>query len=160
MKRTIFVGLLVLSFLLVPVAMAANAHFINASASIDKSGNLVVSWKEAGLANDQQISYVASANATATYACLNGGGKHPQASNKATVDGPVSGTGTFSSGKNGQITASLTVAPPGPGSFSCPSGQKLVLASVSYTSIALTDTTNGVTAAIPGSLSMTFYNLP
>lgn len=159
MKRTIFVGLLVLSFLLVPVAMAANAHFINASASIDKSGNLVVSWKEAGLANDQQISYVASANASATYACLNGGGKHPQASNKVTVDGPVSGTGTFSSGKNGQITASLTVAPPGPGSFSCPSGQNLVLASVSYTNISLTDTTNGISAAIPGSLSMTFYIL-
>jgi len=52
-------------------------------------------------------------------------------------------TGTFSSGKNGQVTASLTVSPP-PSDITCPPGQSLELASVSYTNVVLTDTTNDV----------------
>ncbi|HBY92561.1 MAG: hypothetical protein M5U01_31900 [Ardenticatenaceae bacterium] len=145
--------------LVVPAALAANPHFINASANLDQNGNLVVSWKEAGLGDNQLIDYTASADATATYACINGGGKHPQATNKETVSGPVSASGTFSSGKNGQITASLTVPPPDKGDFSCPPGQRLVLASVSYTNVSITDTTNGITEPIPGTFSKTFFEV-
>jgi hypothetical protein len=43
--------------------------------------------KEAGLGDNQLVDYVASADASATYACINGGGKHPQAQNKETVNG-------------------------------------------------------------------------
>lgn len=61
---------------------------------------------------------------------------------------------------NGQITQSLTVAPPAATPF-CPPGQTEVLASVSYTNIQITDTTNGVTAsATPSSLSATFFVCP
>jgi hypothetical protein len=63
------------------------------------------------------------------------------------VAGPVSATDTFNSGKNGQVTASLTVSPP-PSDISCPPGQSLELASVSYTNVTLTDTTNGVSIAV------------
>ena len=113
--------------------------------------------KEAGLGNNQNISYVASADATAEYACLNGGENHPKAANKETVSGPVSAEGTFNSGQNGQITQSLTLQPPGPGDFTCPNGQTLVLASVSYVNVAITDTTNSITEAISGSFSQVFY---
>jgi hypothetical protein len=41
-----------------------------------------------------------------------------------------------------------------PGSFTCPSGQKLVLAAVSYTNIVLTDTNNSLTDNL-GSVSRT-----
>lgn len=141
-------------------AFAQSPHFISASAAFQGSGpNLTVSFKEAGLGNNQLITYRASANATAVYACINGGGNHPKATNKETVSGPVSATGTFSSGKNGTVSASLTLSPPGPGSFSCPSGQKLVLASVSYTNVAITDTTNNVSQSISGTFSRTFYTL-
>jgi hypothetical protein len=136
-------------------ALAASPHFINTSASVDNAGNLVVSWKEAGLGDNQLISYTVSADASATYYCLNGGGKHPQAANKETVNGPVSGSGTFSSGKNGQITASLTVSPPGPGDFSCPPGQRLVLGDVTYMNITLTDITNGISVFL-GTISRIF----
>jgi hypothetical protein len=125
-------------------AFADSPHFIRASGAINNDGSLTVSWKEAGLGNNQNIDYALTADATATYVCINGGGKHPQASNKETVSGPVSATGTFNSGKNGQITASLTVQPPGPGDFSCPPGQMLELASVTYTNVTLTDMTNGI----------------
>jgi hypothetical protein len=160
MKRITFVSLLILSFLAAPVALAASPHFINASASVDNAGNLVLSWKEAGLGDNQLIDYTASADSNGYYACINGGGKHPQAANKSAFEGPVSGSGTFSSGKNGQITAGLTVAPPGPGGFSCPNGQRLVLACVTYSNIALTDTTNMITADVSGSVSRTFFALP
>jgi len=126
---------------------AQNAHFIRATSSLTNDGNLVCSWKEAGLGNNQLIQYTCSADATATYVCVNRGGGNPSAQNKTTVSGPVSESGEFSSGKNGQITQSLTVQPP-PSDISCPPGQSLELASVSYDNVVLTDTTNGVSISL------------
>jgi hypothetical protein len=142
------------------IASAASPHFVRASASGPNSaGQLLVSFKEAGLGDNQLITYVASADATATYACINGGGRHPQATNKETFSGPVSATGTFRSGRNGSISQTLTLNPPSAGSFSCPPGQRLVLASVSYTNVAITDTTNDVTEGIPGTFSRVFFDV-
>lgn len=154
----VLLSVLVMLALSMSVALADSPHFISASASGPNSaGQLIVSFKESGLGNNQLITYVASADATATYACINGGGNHPQASNKETVSGPVSASGTFSSGKNGTISQSLTLNPPSAGSFSCPSGQRLVLAFVSYTNVAITDTTNSVTESIPGTFSACLF---
>ena len=73
---------------------------------------LTVKFEEAGLSTNQTIDYLLSADASATYVCVNKGGSNPSAQNKTTVSGPVSEEGTFSSGKNGNVTASLTVSPP------------------------------------------------
>jgi hypothetical protein len=96
------------------VASAQNAHFVNVSGELNNDGSLSCKWKEAGLGNNQLIDYVCSADGTATYVCVNKGGANPSAQNKTTVSGPVSAEGTFNSGKNGQITASLTLEPPHP----------------------------------------------
>jgi hypothetical protein len=133
-------------------ALATSPHFVRADAQLS-GANLVVSFKEAGLGTNQLITYVANADATATYVCVNRGGGNPSASNKTTVSGPVSATGTFSSGKNGQVTASLTLMPPGPGGFTCPNGQSREIAQVTYTNVSITDTTNGVTESIPGTFA-------
>lgn len=125
-----------------------NEHFIRASGSLNNNGSLTVSFKEAGLGTNQLIDYTLTADATATYVCVNRGGANPSAQNKTTVAGPVSASGTFFSGKNGQVTASLTVNPP-PSDISCPPGQSLELASVTYTDVVLTDTTNNVSIAVP-----------
>jgi hypothetical protein len=135
--------------LAVPVALAVSPHFISASATLNANGTLTANFKEAGLGTNQNINYTLTANATATYVCVNKGGSNPSAQNKTTVAGPVSATGTFSSGKNGNVTASLTVSPP-PSDISCPKGQTLQLAQVSYTDVVVTDTTNGVSEPIPG----------
>lgn len=136
-----------------PAALAVSPHFISASAKVD-GANLVVSFKEAGLGNNQLITYTASADATATYVCVNKGGANPSASNKTTVSGPVSATGTFSSGKNGNIDESLTLTPPpAPSTFSCPKGQSKQTAEVTYTNVSITDTTNNITEPIPGTFS-------
>jgi len=121
-------------------ALADSPHFISeGSASILSSGAYQVSnFKEAGLGNTVSTeSITLSATATATYACINGGGNHPSAANKETVTSPVSNTGSFPV-RNGSTTGTLTVGPPGPGSFSCPGGQKLKLAFVSYSGVMLT----------------------
>lgn len=138
-------------------ASADTGHFHSATSAVDSSGALVVSWDERGLGNGD-VSYTLSADATAVYACINGGGNHPQASNKETVSGPVTASGTFAADKNGRVVASLTAGPPGPGAFSCPNGQRLVLASVSYTNIVLTDTTNGVSINVADA-SRIFFNV-
>jgi hypothetical protein len=161
MRRFAIAALLAMLMLVLSVsaAFAASPHFISASASFQGTGpNLNVSFKESGLGNNALITYVASADGTAVYACINGGGNHPKASNKETVNGPVSATGTFSSGKNGTISQTLTLSPPSAGDFTCPSGQKLVLAFVSYTNVSIADTTNGVTESIPGTFSRCFVD--
>jgi hypothetical protein len=138
---------LALLALMATAAFAQNEHFVRASGSLNNDGSLTVSFKEAGLGTNQNIDYALTADATATYVCVNRGGANPSAQNKTTVAGPVIATGTFNSGKNGQVTASLTVSPP-PSDISCPPGQSLELASVTYTNVVLTDTTNNVSIAL------------
>jgi hypothetical protein len=138
-----------------PAALADSPHFIKASATINSSGQLVCSFKEAGLGTTLTTANVTcSADATAVYQCFNNGGQHPKAGNKETVGGPVSNGGPFPV-RNGQTTGSITVSPPGPGDFSCPNGQTLFLESVSYTNIVLSG--EGATADVPGTLSATLH---
>src|SRR5215217_3141984 len=138
MRKFVAVSVIALAFLglVSTAAYAVSPHFVRASGTLNSDGSLTVSFKEAGLGTNQNIDYVLSADATATYVCVNNGGANPSAQNKTTVAGPVSATGTFGSGKNGNVTASLTVNPP-PSNISCPKGQTLQLASVSYTNVTL-----------------------
>ena len=161
LKRiAVLVAPIVVALSFASAALADSPHFVRASASGPADdGSLAVSWKEAGLGTNQLVDYVASADASASFACINGGGNHPQAANKETVNGPVSAEGTFASGKNGQVTASLTVLPPGPGGFGCPNGQRLVLVAVSYTNVAISDTSNGVAEPVAGTFARTFFDL-
>lgn len=69
-----------LAMLLVAVPLAGNAHFVGAP-QLDASGRVATaSGKVAGLGNVPQIHVVVSADA----ACVNNGGHHPKAENKAT----------------------------------------------------------------------------
>ena len=151
MLRRISIPILVAAMLgfLAPVASASTsgAHFFSATSAVDDNGALVVSWDEAGLGNEN-IDYTLTADATSIWACINGGGNHPKAANKETVSAEVSAGGSFQA-KNGRVQASLTAGPLSAGSFTCPSGQRLVLAQASYTNIVLTDTSNGVVANPP-----------
>ena len=71
-------------------ALADNPHFISEGTdSINSSGALVATgFKEAGLGSTTTTEKITlSADATATYACINGGGKHPSATNKRQYQG-------------------------------------------------------------------------
>lgn len=137
---------LIAAFALAGPASAVAAKFHSASGSVNGNGSLTVAFDESGLGNDN-INYTLAANYSAVFACINGGGNHPQAANKETVNGAATAAGTFQP-KNGRVQASLTTAAPSAGAFTCPSGQRLVLASVNYTGIVLTDTTNGTSIMV------------
>ena len=143
-------------------AIAASAHFVNGpDSSLNTStGSVTVTWKEAGMGDTTLVSYEASADGRARYQCVNRGGKCPAAANKQDVFGPVTSSGSFFSGKNGSITASLTIQPPA-STLDCPGSQVLKMVSVSYTGIALADLTNNVVSATdPSSLSMSGTECP
>lgn len=160
MRRLWFAALsvLLLGSLTASAAFAATsgAHFMSASRSVNDSGGLVVAWDEAGLGNEN-INYTLTADATAVYACINGGDNHPKAANKETINDDVSAGGSFQA-RNGRVRASLVAGPISAGDFSCPSGQALVLASVSYSNIVLTDITNNVSITL-ADIWRTFLNL-
>ncbi|HVL24160.1 MAG TPA: hypothetical protein VM450_08745 [Thermomicrobiales bacterium] len=157
MRRTVSIFLaLMLTLLFAMSAAADTGHFHSAVSSVNSSGALVVNFDERGLGS-ADVDYTLTANATALYACINGGGNHPQAANKESFQGQVSAGGSFEP-KNGRVIASLVTGPLSSGSFTCPGGQRLLLASVSYTNIVLTDITNGVSIR-PADVSRVFFNV-
>jgi hypothetical protein len=156
--KFVIIGLVaILSFSFVGTALAANPHFINASASgPNAQGNLTVNFKMAGLGDNVQITATASADAAAVYACRNNGGNFPSDPKKTDETGTVTASGNFTSGQNGQVTGSLTLMPPST-DLDCPGGQREVLVSVSYTNVRVS--VGGDTESIPGTFSRTFFNL-
>jgi hypothetical protein len=127
--------------------LAGSAKFHSATSSVNNDGALVVNWDQRGV-GEGDITYTLEADATALYACINRGGKNPEAANKQSFEGAVAGGGTFAA-KNGRVLGTLTAGPLAAPEFTCPSGQRRVLASVTYTNIVLTDTTNGVSTPVP-----------
>lgn len=140
-----------------------NPHFVGRVVAVlaKDQQSVLVAWKEAGLGDNQNIDYEASAEGTATYVCVNKSGNCPNAANKVTVNGPVVATVTLASDQNGAIEGSLVLLPPGPGEFDCPGGQTLTLANVSFSNIQIKDVTNSVAAvATPDGLGATIFVCP
>jgi len=135
-------------------ALADSPHFLFANSSLTSSLALKVNFKEAGLGTSVTDTNVGLHvdSASATYQCFNNGGNHPKAGNKETVSHSLDTSGTFPV-RNGQTTGSLIVGPPGPGDFSCPNGQHLVLNSVIYSGIFVTGTGTATLEATPDPIS-------
>ncbi len=145
-------------------ALAAPKFQGDATASVGSQGELTVTFKEVGLGNTVMTEYClgtssvspcnvnngqpASITATATYVCATKQGSCPSAANKKTVSEPQYTYGGFQSDKNGVVRGSLSLAVPSAGDFSCPSGQNLMLKSVSYSNLAIEDVTNKVVGAV------------
>ncbi len=120
-------------------------------------GGLYVTFVEVGLGSNEGTNYLVTADASATYGCINKGGKNPSASNKETFSGPVGASAIFTSDKNGRVSGAIIVAPLEATGFSCPSGQTLELICASYTNVVIYDTTNGISLSIPGTFSRCFF---
>ena len=151
------VAIVAIGVLALSAGATSGAHFKSASGSVNNSGALVVSFDESGV-GQQQVNYTLNVTtASATYACINGGGNHPKAANKETHSSSLTAEAAFNP-TNGRVKASISTGPVSAGSFSCPGGQRLVLASVSYSGITLTDTTNSVTASVADT-STTFFDI-
>src|SRR6266550_1021590 len=160
MKRLsiLTLAMIALSSFVAITVWADSPHFLRTSANgVNSDGTVNVCFKIAGLGANQSIDVTASAHADATYACRNNGQQCPNAANKVNVQSDVSATGTFTSGKNGSITACLTVDPPDT-TLTCPGGQRLVLVSVSYTNVSLSSDASADTCQpSPGTFSANFF---
>ena len=114
-------------------AWAASPHFIKASDSINGDGDLLVSFKEAGLGNTP-VTFDLSANTAFQFQCFTKSNNKPQGAPNA--GGPsTETTETTITPRNGQITATiqLDVVFPPPGVQCQGNGLKLCLVSASYT---------------------------
>jgi hypothetical protein len=131
MKKLVALVAVLAAAIAVPVAIAGSPHFIQSAFSVSISGNtLTVSGKEAGLGDEAQIHVELSATAL----CINNGGHHPKAVNKASVT--ASGDFPVQNGKadftlSGTATFQPDCSPP---------------MTVTFTDITVTDTTNGLVA--------------
>jgi hypothetical protein len=136
MNRGIRVALAVLAMLALSgqAALAGSPHFVGA-VSVSRDGNsLIVSGKEAGLGNEDQVHIVV----TATAECINPGSHHPKAANKESVS--AEGTFPVQNGKaNFSLTLTATFQP------DCTPPMTVV-----FTNVTVTDTTNGISQSFSG----------
>jgi hypothetical protein len=130
--RAVFAAALTLMLLTTTVA-AGSPHFIKSATTVTVSGNtLTVSGKEAGLGDESQVHVVLVAEAQ----CINPGGNHPKAVNKDSF----STAGDFPV-QNGQAEFTLSVTATFQPDCTPPM-------TVEWTSVTLTDTTNGISLTI------------
>ncbi len=167
MRRIVVVLISALAGLVLAAAPAlasagggGSPHFQFADNSVSGTGTLTTSFKEVGLGTGVSSVVISlNADATALYQCFNNGGNHPKAGNKETVQAALQASGNFPV-SHGQTTASLTVGPPGPGSFSCPSGQTLFLQSVTYSNTVVSDQFGTTFNATPDPISSGTLHTP
>lgn len=136
-------------------AVAGSPHFIKSATSASADGaTLTVKFKEAGLESGSVETITVSAHLDATYQCVNGGNKNPDAANKTTIGSDVSTSGEFAATKNGNIVGSLSLSAPADSpDFSCPNGQKETLSVVTWSNISVTDEDTGATLDLAGTFS-------
>jgi hypothetical protein len=114
-------------------ALAGNPHFVDdqTTATVDGS-SVTVTFKEAGLGDEDQVHVVLTADAR----CVNPGGNKPQAGNKTTFtvagDFPV---------QNGHADGTLTVTEV----FDPPCVPPMT---TEWSNITLTDQTNGISVSL------------
>ena len=113
-------------------ARAGSPHFVGTPQTTIRGNTLTVHAKEAGLGDEAQIQAVLSATAE----CINGGGNHPRAVNKASFN--KSSTVPVQNGK-ADYTLSVTAT------FSPSCNPPMT---VKFTSATLTDTTNGISVQL------------
>jgi hypothetical protein len=137
-------------------AEAAAEKFHSLEVSIDDSGALVVAWDQRGL-GEGPIDYVLTADAEAVYACVNKGGKNPEAANKESVESEVGDMDSVET-KGGRAVSSLEAGPP-ESTLQCPKGQRFEFVEVTYSNIVFTFDGNEVDLPGPDPLTRTFSDV-
>jgi hypothetical protein len=119
----------------------ASAQFTTSGAkkptiAIQDNGALFVTFKISGLGANVNVDVTVTGDATLVESCVNGGDNIPSDAKKTSTTVRVNHTERFSSDKNGNVEASITVPVPA-GTLRCPPGQTATLISVTYRNVSL-----------------------
>ncbi len=106
------------------------------------SGEVKVCFKETGLPK-KPTTYTAKGTVTASYACRNRGGNCPPGQD-TTIKETVAVSATYTPDKYGVVSACIVLKVPKPTSSPCPDEMALVLKSVNWSGISISDVTNAV----------------
>jgi len=161
MKRLSIVTLAMVAFagVMAITVLAQNAHFMRCDSSVAGNGSLSVSFRIAGLGAGASDTITAHTTATSTWGCLNGGQQCPNAANKFTSSEELTGTLTVTAGHNGSATGTISLSPATPANF-CPHGQRMVLISVTYGDVTLTNSATSDTCTTDGGSASFFPQCP
>jgi|SwirhirootsSR2_FD_contig_31_3251371_length_904_multi_3_in_0_out_0_1 hypothetical protein len=133
-------------------AWAQNAHFIFVDTPVidTKTGALNISFKEAGLGSTAVEYTLSAGTGQFTFQCFTKSGNKPQgAPNNISVSNISQQT--FITPRNGQITATISLAPEQDGASCQGGGLVLKLIHVAYADVTFTDVTdNLVGGSFPG----------
>jgi hypothetical protein len=124
-----------------------------------KTGDVKVCFKETGW--KKPPTYTAKGAVTAAYACRNRGGHCPPGQN-TTIKETVAASATYTPDKYGVVTACIVLKVPKPATSPCPDEMALVLKSVSWTDISVTDVTSkiGPVLAYPSRQMVNYGSCP
>jgi hypothetical protein len=132
-KVLMAVGVMAAVLFSVQPAFAGSPHFVDDKVQLTQDGaTLTVSFKEAGLGDEEQVHVVLSADAQ----CVNPGNNEPQAANKESF----STAGDFPV-QNGKTEGTLSLTAVFQPSCSPPM-------TVVFSNVVLTDTTNGISVSL------------
>jgi hypothetical protein len=136
---------------------SSNVHFISASAALNPSPTLAVSFKIAGVGSGQTINVTAAAEANRTDACVNGGTNVPSDRKKTSTTQLVSLTQPVTATAGGSVVATFSLTFPG-STLSCPSGQVATLFAGSWSDVSVStpNPSGGATLSqtIPGTFTI------
>ena len=151
--------MIALSGFMAITVLAQNAHFMSCSSSVANNGSLSVSFRIAGLGAGASDTITATTIATSTWGCLNHGQQCPNAANKFTSTDQLTGDLTVTAGHNGSASGTITLSPQRPANF-CPNGQQMVLISVTYGDVTLTNSATDDTCTTDGGSANFFPQCP
>jgi len=145
MPQRIVLLMMISAALLVSAASEPTPKFVSTHA-VPNNLDVEISWKESGLWPERVVHNVVTAEARATYVCLEPG--ETRAADRENIYDLVTAEGDFTSTKTGTASGKLTLRPPDPGMFSCPPRQRLQLVCAMYTQLSCKDDTFGISSGL------------
>jgi len=127
-------------------ALLANIHFVGTPVvTVNEDNSVTVSGKIAGLGDNQSVTVAVEVPVTFTVVCQNPAGKIAPGQ---THTGTLTGTGTFTSDKNGNVVFSVTTAAPEASPEDCPNPKWTpVITDVQFGDATIT--ADGISTTVP-----------
>ena len=110
-----------------------------------------VGFQETGVKPSSQVSYRVTATASADYGCFRSLGQNstPLQVTSETVQGSRAASATFTADAQGFVSGVIVVSPPPPSDQRCPAGSTMSIWRFSYSSIVISDLSDGVVQPAP-----------